>query len=142
MSTSLRIDIETDPEDMEVYALLDRELNALAAAAGLEPLPAAGVVLAVVEAVNNVVKHAYGLARGRPLHLRGRCGDGVLQIMLRDRGAPMPLPLPDGSQTDLLGPGGRGWPIIRAAFPVVRYERVDGENRLTLIRPLAEPAAA
>ena len=140
MCTSLRIDFDTDPDDMSLSALLESEILSLARSAGLEELAAMGVLWAVVEAVNNIVQHAYGQARGHTVKLRGDHEAGTLQIQLRDHGVPMPLPLPAGEPADGMATHGRGWQIIRAAFPVVRYERVDGENRLTLIRPLTVPA--
>jgi len=82
------------------------------------------------------MEHAYANERRRPIDVSGRQDPRCLTFVLRDRGIPMPLPLPDGSPADPMAESGRGWQIIRAAFPGVCYERIDGENVLTLTRPL------
>jgi serine/threonine-protein kinase RsbW len=112
---------------------------ALAQAAGLDDFSCMGLQFALVEAVNNIIEHAYANERGKPIDLAGTHTLQHLTFVLRDRGIPMPLPLPDGSPADPMAESGRGWQIIRAAFPDVRYERIDGENVLTLTRPLTGP---
>jgi serine/threonine-protein kinase RsbW len=103
----------------------------------LDEIAGIGLNFAVIEAINNVIEHAYVNTAGKPIELRGHHERDRLMLVLRDWGRPMPLPLPDGSPADPMAESGRGWQIIRAAFPDVRYERTDGENVLTLIRPLS-----
>jgi serine/threonine-protein kinase RsbW len=132
-SLSLRFD--SDPDDLGWYATLQEELPAFTAAAGLDGITAMLLVSAVVEAVNNIIKHAYRNAHGRPIELLAVYQAPALSVELRDHGGPMPLPLPSGDLPDDDAESGRGWRIIRSVFPEVRYRRDGGENVLTLILP-------
>ena len=134
--TSLHLQFTSNPTDISWHKALERQLTALAQAAGLDALSSTGLQFALVEAVNNIMEHAYANERRRPIDVSGRQDPRRLTFVLRDRGIPMPLPLPDGSPADPMAESGRGWQIIRAAFPGVCYERIDGENVLTLTRPL------
>jgi serine/threonine-protein kinase RsbW len=142
MTTSLHIRFTTDPAGFGWHAKLESELAALARSAGLDEIAEMGLNFALVEAINNVIEHAYVNTAGKPIELHGHHDGDRLTLVLRDRGLPMPLPLPDGAPVDPMAESGRGWQIIRATFPHVRYERTDGENVLTLIRPLSNTDAA
>ena len=139
MTTSLHIRFTSDPSGLGWHAELEPELVTLVRSAGLDEIAGICLNFAVVEAINNVIEHAYANRPGGPIELHGHHDDKRLTLVLRDRGLPMPLPLPDGSPADPEAESGRGWQIIRAAFPDVRYERIDGENALTMIRPLSAP---
>ena len=138
--TRLHIQLFSDPTDVDWYQALEPQLTALAQAAGLDEFAGIGAQFALVEAINNIIEHAYANQPGKLIDVRGTLDSARLMLVLRDRGIEMPLPLPDGSPAEPTAESGRGWQIIRSAFPDVRYERIDGENILTLIRPLAEPA--
>jgi anti-sigma regulatory factor (Ser/Thr protein kinase) len=138
-SLSLRFD--SDPDDLGWYGTLQDQLPAFTAAAGLDALTAMLLVSAVVEAVNNIIKHAYRNEHGHPIAVLAEHDRAALSVELRDHGGPMPLPLPSGDLPDDAAESGRGWRIIRSVFPEVRYRRDGGENVLTLILPAAAPAA-
>ncbi|WP_058557128.1 ATP-binding protein [Thiohalocapsa sp. ML1] len=130
------IHFSSDPQGMAWHALIEARLMPLARAAGCNDMEVFGLQLALVEAVNNIVEHAYRLTPGQPISVGCECTPAALRFELRDEGMPMPLPLPSGEPAPAEADGGRGWQIIRAGFPDIHYERVDGVNRLTLIRPL------
>jgi len=139
--TTLQLRFLSDPASADWHLPLEAQLSALTQAAGLDEMAAISLQFAAVEAINNVLEHAYGGEVGRPIELLGDADPTRVCLTLRDQGGPMPLPLPDGRPAPAGAESGRGWQIIRAAFPDVRYERVDGTNELTLIRPLAERGA-
>lgn len=125
------------------------------------------VELVLAEALNNVVEHAYRNLHGSQaqsfIDLRITQDNGVLRVVLRDRGRPMPdhaLPGrtatcgPNGARAVasrasaenpcVTGPdrttplhhlpeGGFGWFLIAALTEDVTYERVNGENRLAMV---------
>ncbi|NBC15151.1 MAG: ATP-binding protein [Gammaproteobacteria bacterium] len=136
-----RVDIafSTDPDDMAWHGLIETRLMLLARAAGFDELEIFGLQLALVEAVNNIIEHAYDLQPHQPVAISGECSATELLYQLRDHGRPMPLPLPSGEPAAPDAAGGRGWQIIRASFPGVAYARHDGVNLLTLRRPLPAP---
>lgn len=134
----IRIEIDSNPHDMAWHENVQSSFEALAVEAGIDGLERILLPMAVVEAVNNVIKHAYQWTTGRPILLEAHHSGCVLRVELRDQGLPMPLPLPSGEIVDESAESGRGWKIIRAVFPDVHYERIDGENLLRLARPLGD----
>jgi serine/threonine-protein kinase RsbW len=131
----------SDPTDLGWYALVRNKMQTVAAAARLEGQRATLLALAVVEAINNVIEHAYDNRAGHPIYLHVDRNPSTLVVTLRDRGLPMPMPLPapDVAIPDSSSESGRGWPIIRSVFSDVHYRRRDDENELTLVCPLDPP---
>ncbi|MFC3613132.1 ATP-binding protein [Lutimaribacter marinistellae] len=107
---------------------------------GLSGDRAGDVELALAEAINNVVEHAYaGLAPGQ-VHVTCWLGGGRLDILISDNGHAMPGGrLPEGTAAKLenaiedLPEGGFGWFLIRQLATEIRYERCSGLNRLSLM---------
>ncbi|CUH86740.1 Serine-protein kinase RsbW [Phaeobacter sp. CECT 5382] len=97
------------------------------------------VQIALAEAVNNVVEHAYsGQATG---DVRIRCDLEREQLWIRISDAGPPFPddqLPAGERADVSGPledlpeGGFGWFLIRELTNRIHYERQNGNNQLSL----------
>jgi serine/threonine-protein kinase RsbW len=134
----IKIEFESDPRDMDWHEQVQGTFEALAIEAGVDGMERILLPMAVVEAVNNIIKHAYQLAKGEPISLQADHVEQRLIVELRDRGRPMPLPLPTGEITDHGADSGRGWKIIRAVFTDVHYERCEGENLLRLSRPITD----
>ncbi|MGR3761480.1 ATP-binding protein [Roseobacteraceae bacterium NS-SX3] len=97
------------------------------------------VQIALAEAVNNVIEHAY--AGKAPGDVRIRCNlyPERLWISISDAGAPYPgNQLPEGKPADISGPretlpeGGFGWFLIRELASDIQYERSGGSNNLSL----------
>lgn len=128
---------DSSPQDMSWHPLVHERLAELTAEARIDGVAGMLLPTAVIEAINNIIQHAYRNAVGRPIVLQGIQDGTALTVVLRDRGEPMPLPLPRGDLPDETAECGRGWRIIRSVFPEVRYRRIDGENVLTLSHPVA-----
>lgn len=97
------------------------------------------VQIALAEAVNNVVEHAYADNTPGDVNIRCQLEDEKLSIYIRDAGAPLPKgQLPAGTAQALDGPteelpeGGFGWFLIRELTSDIKYERSDGQNNLLL----------
>ena len=106
---------------------------------GLETSRADEVEIALAEAVNNVVEHAY--ARSEPGDVRVLCSlrETQLDIRICDAGAPLPQNrLPAGQAVDVsvrradLPEGGFGWFLIRELTSDIRYDRCGLINHLSL----------
>jgi len=132
---SLSLQFHSDPGDLAWYATVQEELTVFASAARLEPSAEMLLPSAVVEAINNIIQHAYRNESGQPITLTAEHAGGGVTVVLRDRGGPMPLPLPSGALPDDAAESGRGWRIIRSVFPDAHYRRDGDENILTLCRP-------
>ncbi|WP_291729024.1 ATP-binding protein [Leisingera sp. F5] len=97
------------------------------------------VQIALTEAVNNVVEHAYESAPPGDVRILAELYPERLWISIQDAGAPFPRgELPEGKPADVSVPaeslpeGGFGWFLIRELASQVQYERSEGNNNLSL----------
>ena len=97
------------------------------------------VQIALTEAVNNIVEHAYHGAAPGDVRIRGELFPERLWISIQDAGAPFPDgELPEGKPADVsvatedLPEGGFGWFLIRELASQVQYKRTEGSNNLSL----------
>ncbi|MDS4021253.1 MAG: ATP-binding protein [Candidatus Competibacter sp.] len=142
MTRTIVLDIESRPECIELLS------GALCGVCHLV-LPAvdiAPVNLAMVEAVNNVVEHAYHGESGHSVRVEFELAPNRLHLRVRDRGEPMApgrleavaaLVAPDPEDPDSLRTRGRGLAIIKSCMDTVNYEARDGVNTLSMSRALA-----
>lgn len=96
------------------------------------------IELAVTEALNNIVLHAYrGRAQG-DIELVACISAARLSIVIEDQGRRLPdillktsphIPKPDPAS---LPESGFGWPMIRSLAHDIRHTRQDGANSLLL----------
>ncbi len=105
--------------------------------------------IALAEACNNIVEHAYtppGLLAAAEIRLDIAGDVAGLQIMLRDRGHPMPAgPLPgrelppiDPDDVAALPEGGFGWALLRETTRALSLSRSNGQNILRFRLPNAD----
>jgi len=106
---------------------------------GLPAARADDVQIALSEAVNNVVEHAYADTTPGDVDIGCNLDTEQLWISIRDAGLPLPNEtLATRKPADLSGPredlpeGGFGWFLIRELTSAVTYERDNGTNRLSL----------
>ncbi|RMF78463.1 MAG: ATP-binding protein [Planctomycetota bacterium] len=91
----------------------------------------ADVVLAVDEALTNVIRHGYQEQPDQDIHLTARTlddatlGSGV-EIVIRDFGRQVPLEKICGRDLDDLRPGGLGVHIIRNVMDYAEYSHAEG----------------
>ncbi|HKX19067.1 MAG TPA: anti-sigma factor antagonist [bacterium] len=116
-----RLDV-TLPAEPSSLRLVRQAVTQLSTGVGLDQRRSFDLNVAVGEAVNNVVEHAYGAATGT-VHLRAFREDSVLRIEVEDTGRWRP-DRPDN-------PGGRGFNLMRALTDGMHV--VTGENG-TIVR--------
>lgn len=96
-------------------------------------------VLAVDEALTNVIKHGYQNQPGRPIEVDIRSisdpkrGEG-LEIVIRDYGRQPPLDSIQSRDLDDVRPGGLGVHIIRSIMHEARYEHAEGGGLRLVMR--------
>lgn len=132
--TRIRFTLLSNPEEA---VELQQKLMELCTDSGFDALGAFQFTSAVIEAVNNCIKHAYAGEEGQPITLNWHRHHDSVAIELRDGGKPLPLRLlesPVLAETD--AESGRGWHIIHAWSDHVSYAREGEENVLTLTRRL------
>lgn len=111
------------------------------------PDDAAGTIeIALAEALNNIVEHAYQPGAPGPISMTLSAGETCVSCELRDRGMALAeFKPPERAAPDLTGAratlpeGGFGRSLIFALADRVRYQRHDTENRLILDFELAPP---
>ncbi len=142
-----------DRQDLEMFfaatkaeasagiATLSERLGAL----GLPETETDDVRIALAEAINNVVEHAYAGTTPENVHVKCSLGAENLEILITDSGVPMPegalgTRVPASVDTVLsdLPEGGFGWYLIRTLTSNVQYERRGGCNRLSLLFDFSE----
>lgn len=103
------------------------------------------IELALAEAINNIVEHAYRDQPDGIVKARVMVETDHLIVRLRDTGAPMPsgqIPAARlaqlGGEIEDLPEGGFGWFLIHSLTSAVRYDREIGGNRLSLFFELRE----
>ena len=147
MTRMIGLDIESRPECIE---LLSSALCGVCQSA-LSAVEIARINLAMVEAVNNAVEHAYHGEPGHPVRVELELTPNRLDLRVRDYGQPMPpgrleavtaLVEPDPDDPETWSMRGRGLAIIKSCMDTVEYEAREGVNTLAMSRALAtsEPA--
>ena len=125
------------------------QLSNCLAARGLPAHKASDVKIALAEAINNVVEHAYAGVTAAQVNVRCRLHQDWLEILIFDTGTPLPgFRVPDGTPAELgttiedLPEGGFGWFLIHTLTSAIRYERSEGCNRLSLRFDFPDPPDA
>jgi len=119
----------------EVIAAVTKRLRAL----DLGGVKVDDVQIALAEAVNNVVEHAYVDREPGNVSIQCRLKGNHLEIRICDTGAALPQEkLPPGLAADVsvakadLPEGGFGWFLIRELTSDIRYDRCGPTNYLSL----------
>ncbi|GLK79114.1 ATP-binding protein [Methylopila turkensis] len=139
----VRLSIDSDLNQVEFIARAVRSLcdNLL----GREDAEA--VELAVVEAMNNIIKHGYRGRRGEAVDVNVTLTRSEVEVEVVDHATPIPERIVKGGEplafdfdaTDVAGlpEGGMGLTLIRMSMDEVDYVSRPGENRLRMVKRIA-----
>jgi len=135
-----RMELRSNPE---MLCVVRNALSELTAKLGFSESECRAVVLAVDEALTNIIRHAY---LGDPeqsieasfhrIHVEGdgKSGD-ALEIVLEDSGVTPPEKM-CGRALEDVRPGGLGLHFIRESMDTVEFSRNNGKNQLRLVKIL------
>lgn len=119
-----------------VSSLVERLCHRL----GLDETTSYHVELAVVEAVTNCMRYAFGEeSESRPMHVAARVEEDALVISVTDGGEPVELDLelePERRPPDELREGGRGLFLIRSLMDGVEHRSTSAGNILRMTKAL------
>jgi len=140
-SLLLKMELRSDPE---MLCVVRGALSQLGEKLGLEEGDCRAVVLAVDEALTNIIRHAYGGNTDKPIEVLFRriqaAGDGdkqdAFEIVLEDRGATVNRARLRGRPLEQVKPGGLGLHFIRQSMDKVEFCRKKGRNQLRLVKLL------
>lgn len=125
--------IPSDPRWLQLARLV---VDCCCTTLGLGSASSRDIVMAVDEAVSNVIRHGYGGAMTRPIRIVCRRRGKAFEVEVWDRGQefdPFEQPVPPPGD---LRRGGRGLFLIRSLVDEGEYMREDGWNRVRLRKRL------
>jgi anti-sigma regulatory factor (Ser/Thr protein kinase) len=125
-------------------------LEQLAQILGFPEAECRAVVLAVDEALTNIIRHAYQGKADQPIEISFRriqvAQDGArrpaLEIMFEDHGARVDAKRLCGRDLEDVRPGGLGLHFIKESMDAVEFRRRWGRNQLRLVKFLRAPEAS
>ncbi len=141
MSPERTITLRLDSR-LENVALAGSAVRAVAGEVGFGQEDSERLELCVVEALTNVIEHAYHGEAGHPVTLQVAVTAEELELQVRDQGAAMPdglleRPEPEEpTERALLAEGGRGISLMRRIADRIGYHRGPEGNTLVLARRL------
>ena len=150
MDANIQLTIDSRLENTAPAGLAVR---GIAQGFGLDETEAYLLELAVVEAVSNVIRHAYGNRPGHPVEIALALTPQGISLEILDRGTALDLgvlsragELAAPADISELPEGGLGLAIIKQAMDDVSYSSRDGINVLRMskslkLSPPREPAA-
>jgi len=133
------MELRSDPA---MLCVVRNALGELAAKLGFSEPECRAVVLAVDEALTNIIRHAYLGDAERPIEASfrrinvrrdGKSGD-ALEIVLEDRGVTANPKKMCGRALEDVRPGGLGLHFIRESMDTVEFSRRWGRNQLRLVK--------
>ena len=134
--------------DFESTALVRAALRGLCDYADIGGRALDSVELAVSEAVNNCVEHAYGNERGEEIVIECSIASGWLELVVIDRGRAMESDLLQRANRDMLSvdpehpeglrTSGRGLALIKESMDTVEYSSDGTYNRLVMTKRVAD----
>jgi len=140
----LKLELQSNPE---MLCVVRHALGQLAETLGFSTTECREIVLAVDEALTNIIRHAYRGEGGRPIRatfrrievlLDGRQKKG-LEIVLEDRGMKVDGEKLCGRSLEEVRPGGLGLHFIKESMDTVEFRRKFARNQLRLIKFLNVP---
>lgn len=134
----------TIDSDLAHVFLVGWTVNKICSACGLGDQAAYEAEVAVVEAVNNCIEHAYANEGGHPVLVAIATEPEHIVFRVCDYGTAPPETWPASGDPGVAGPaelaeGGRGLLIIQAFMDEVRFSREDAANVVTMVKRLGRP---
>lgn len=128
------------PSDSAYLSLLRNVVEWFAARCDFSSRDCGRVILSVVEATTNIMRHAYGGDPNQRITLRLRCTEDGLELEFLDDGScTLPGSL-ESAHRELLESGGRGIHMMQSCMDSLHYEvRPEGGARLLLRKRRSPP---
>lgn len=124
------------PSDPRFLPIVRATVDGLVGTYGLSIEECAGVILAIDEAMANVIRHAYKNRHDQAIEFECLVNDQQMEFTLLDQGeAPDPARICAGAMDDV-ALGGRGTHLIKAVMDEVTYSQVSEGNKLKLVKRL------
>lgn len=135
------------PSNPDTLCVVRNALEQLARMLGFPDAECRAVVLAVDEALTNIIRHAYQGAPDQPIEISFRripaayngAPKPALEILFEDHGVRVDTKKLCGRDLDDVRPGGLGLHFIKECMDAVEFRRNWGRNQLRLVKFLHAP---
>lgn len=146
-SLLLRMELPSNPDTL---CVVRNALEQLAQTLGFPEAECRAVVLAVDEALTNIIRHAYQGKAHQPIEISFRriqapqdgASRSALEIVFEDRGVRVDAKKLCGRDLEDVRPGGLGLHFIKECMDAVEFRRHWGRNRLRLVKFLRAPESS
>lgn len=136
----IRVSLLSDPRFLPLVRALAQQGAELA---GFSEAERDTLLLAISEAVSNVIRHAYRDRHDQPIDIDLAVRPGWVQVDVVDRGRFVDPRLIQSRPLDEIRPGGLGVHLMRSTMDVVEYTKnAFGGTTLTLVKRAAPSALA
>jgi sigma-B regulation protein RsbU (phosphoserine phosphatase) len=126
--------------DVQQIELLAEYIDSIADEAGINPSLAMSLNLALEEAVTNVIMYAYPEGTDGTVDIITEANDGLLTFIIKDSGKAFDPTQKEDADVTLSAEerqiGGLGIFLVKQIMDTVNYQRIDGQNILTLTKKL------
>ena len=140
-STQIELRMRANPKYLHVVRAAVRRVAAAVGMAGNKPEQ---VALAVVEALTNIIRHAYGGPCDKPIIVKLSKVEGseqnrsALEILIRDFGKPVDVRQIEGRDLGEVRPGGLGVHIIKSVMDEIEFSQAEeGGMRVRMVKYLS-----
>lgn len=124
------------PSDPQVLCVVRSAVQQFAVIVGFSEEECRGIVLAVDEAMTNIIRHAYQNRHDQRIELTCRRNRRGLECLLVDHGTSATPEQLKGRPLEEVRPGGLGIHLIQQVMDQVRYVPAPGRNELHLVKHL------
>jgi anti-sigma regulatory factor (Ser/Thr protein kinase) len=135
MDFHLKLVVPSDPRFLSIARTAVGEVSVIC---GLSEASSQGVILAIDEALANIIRHAYKNRHDQEMELDCQVNADRIVFRLVDQGEP---PDPDricGQPLNDVSLSGRGTHLMRAIMDEMCYEQVAGKNELRMVKNLPD----
>jgi len=126
--------------NVQQIELLAEYIDLIADEAGINPSLAMSLNLALEEAVTNVIMYAYPEGTDGTVDIITEANDGLLTFIIKDSGKAFDPTQKEDADVTLSAEerqiGGLGIFLVKQIMDTVNYQRIDGQNILTLTKKL------
>jgi anti-sigma regulatory factor (Ser/Thr protein kinase) len=134
MIVEMRVVLPSHPRYLCIVRAMVRELGEVG---GLSDEDSSAVILAVDEALANVMRHAYKGSHEHQIEFNCDIDGEQLEFRLLDKGEAPDVDRICGKPMDEFSLSGRGTHLIREIMDEVRYSQVDGRNQIKMVKKIS-----
>ena len=128
--SKINFQIQSDPKNLKIVR---KNLSTFLSSQKITGKDEGSIVLAVDEAVQNIMRYAYQLNPTHPIDFEFEKKDTDLIVKIRDYGKQVPIDQIKPRDLDDVKPGGLGVHFIKSISKEMSYQHQDQGTLLTLV---------